>query len=208
MNTNKTICTKSNIKNKNICFFDSDKQNILGELYNENIKDLKAEYKLTVNFEKTLDKQIVYFINLMFLKYGKIFFIENVTKEQIVKNNKKSVNYFQKSAIQNNPKGQYNLALSYYYGIGIKQSFDMALKYLKKSARQKNSKAQYALATMYLDGISVRKNIMAAIYYFRQASEQKHILATIMLAAMYKFGIGCRLNKQKSKELIDKIKSF
>lgn len=195
------------LNNKNICFSKSDKQNILGELYTENIKDLKAEYKFTTKFEKTLDKEIVCYINIMFLKYGRIFFEETVTKEPIIKNNNTSFKYFQKSAMQHNSKGQYNLAVSYYYGIGIKQNFDMALKYFKKAAQQKNPKAQYALATMYLDGISVRKNIMAAVYYFQQASKQNHILATIMLAAMYKFGISFEVNEQKSKELINKIES-
>ena len=195
------------LNNKNICFSKSDKQNILGEIYNENLKDLKAEYKLTANFEKNLDKEIVCYINILFLKYGKLFFDEIQTNVPVTKNNKTSFNYFKKSAIQDNSNAQYNLALSYYYGMGIKQNFDMALKYLKKAVKQKNSKAQYALATMYLDGISVRKNIMAAMYYFQQASNQNHILASIMLSAIYKFGINCEHNEEKSKELLNKIES-
>jgi len=188
------------------CFSFSDKQNILGELYNENIKDLKAEYKLTAEFEKTLNKEVVFYINFMFLKYGKIFFKETDVLKPLVKNNKISFKYFQKSAIQENSKGQYNLAISYYYGIGIKQNFKRALKYFQKSAQQKNPKAQYALGTMYLTGKSVQQNFMMAMYYFKQSSKQKHILATIMLSAMYKFGIGCRLDEKKSKELINKIR--
>lgn len=206
MDTN-TIDIRCLLNDKNIGLSKSDKQNILGELYNENIKDLKAEYKFTAKFEKTLDKEIVCYINYMFLKYGKIFFKENLSKEPIIKNNKTSFKYFQKSAIKNNSNGQYNLAVSYYYGIGIKQNFNTALKYLKKAAQQKNPKAQYALATMYLDGISVRKNIAEAIYYFKQASNQNHILATIMLAAMYKFGIKCKIDEELSEQFINKIKS-
>ena len=205
MNTNK-IDISTVLNAKNICFTSSDKQNILGELYNENLKDLKAEYKITTNFEKELDKKIVCYINLLFLKYGKLFFEEPKINIPIVKNNKTSFKYFQKSAIMKNAKGQYNLALSYYYGIGIKQNLKLALKYLKKSSQQKNPKAQYALAIMYLEGIATKQNGMAAIYYFKEAIKQNHILAAVMLSAMYKFGIKCNPDEEKAKEFINRIK--
>lgn len=206
MNTNK-IDISTVINAENICFTNSDKQNILGELYNENIKDLKAEYKITTNFEKDLDKEIVCYINILFLKYGKLFFEELKPNTPVVKNNKISFKYFQKSAIMANARGQYNLALSYYYGIGIKQNLKLALKYLKKSSQQKNPKAQYALAVMYLEGTATKQNGMAAIYYFKEAIKQNHILAAIMLSAMYKFGIRCGRDEKKAEELINKIKN-
>nr|MCR4663308.1 sel1 repeat family protein [Endomicrobiaceae bacterium] len=179
----------------------------LGELYNENLKDLKAEYKITTNFEKELDKKIICYINLSFLKYGKLFFEEPETNIAITKNNKLSFKYFQKSAIMGNSKGQYNLALSYYYGIGIKQNLKLALKYLKKSSKQKNPKAQYALAIMYLEGTATKQNAMAAVYYFKEAVKQNHILASVMLSAMYKFGIKCNPDEKKAEEFINKIKN-
>ena len=195
------------ILNSDKVFFSfSDKQNVLGEIYNENIKDLKAEYKLTAEFEKTLNKEVVLYINFMFLKYGKLFFEEPETNITITKNNKISFKYFQKSAATENSKGQYNLALSYYYGIGIKQNLKLAFKYFTKAAQQKNSKAQYALGTIYLTEKIVQQNFMMAIYYFKQAAKQNHILAIIMLSAMYKFGIGCRIDEKKSEELINKLK--
>lgn len=205
MNTNK-IDIESILHTQNICFTNSDKQNILGELYNENIRDLKAEYKITTNFEKTLDKQIVCYINMLFLKYGKLFFEEPKTSS-ITKNNKVSFKYFQRSAIMENSKGQYNLALSYYYGIGIKQNLKLALKYLKKSSQQHNPKAQYALAIMYLEGLATKQNSITALHYFKEAAKQNHLLAMIMLSAMYKFGIMCKPNEIKAKELINKIKN-
>ena len=206
MNTTKIdIATMLNAKN--IFFTNSDKENILGELYNENLKDLKAEYKLTKNFEKNLDKRIVFYINMLFLKYGKLFFEEPKINTPITKNNKISFKYFQKSALHANSQGQYNLALSYYYGLGVKQNLKLALKYFKKSAQQKNSKAQYALAVMLLEGIVTEQNILVALYYLKQAVNQKHILATIVLSAIYKFGIKCMFNEKKAEELINKIKS-
>lgn len=206
MNTNK-IDISTVINAENICFTNSDKQNILGELYNENLKDLKAEYKITTNIEKDLDKRIVCYINLLFLKYGKLFFEEPNINKPVIKNNKISFKYFQKAAIMGSSRGQYNLALSYYYGIGIKQNLKLALKYLKKASQQKNPKAQYALAIMYLEGIVTKQNAMAALYYFKQAAKQNHILALVMLSAMYKFGIKCSPDEKKAEEFINKIKN-
>lgn len=189
---------------KNINCTNSIKQNMLGELYNRNLKDLKAEYKLTTNFEKLLDIEIKYYINSLSLKYGNIFFIEQ--KSSITKNNQISFNYFHKSAKQQNSEAEYNIAICYYYGIGIKKNLKLALKYFEKSAKQNYSKSQYALAVIYLEGLIVKRNITTAIHYFTKASEQNHVLATIMLSAIYKFGIFCKSNEQKSIELLNNLK--
>ncbi len=59
-----------------------------------------------------------------------------------------AIKWFTKSAEQGNLVAQYNLALMYKKGRGVKQDYAQAFKWFKKSAEQGDANAQYSLGSI------------------------------------------------------------
>ena len=53
---------------------------------------------------------------------------------------------------------QYNIALLYFFGNGVKKNLEIAFQYCKKSALQDLPRAQNNLAFMYADGLGIKQN--------------------------------------------------
>tara|TARA_B100000029_G_scaffold198490_2_gene196550 strand:+ start:16871 stop:17344 length:474 start_codon:yes stop_codon:yes gene_type:complete len=53
---------------------------------------------------------------------------------------------------------QYNIALLYFFGNGVKKNLEIAFQYCRKSALQDLPRAQNNLAFMYADGLGVKQN--------------------------------------------------
>ena len=62
---------------------------------------------------------------------------------------------------------KYVLGTLYYYGIGVKQSYEEARKYYEMAARQGHMGAQYKLGTMYCIGYGVESNEDLALIYLK-----------------------------------------
>lgn len=79
------------------------------------------------------------------------------------KNEKKAVEWFQKSANQNNDKGQYRLGYCYEKGLGVSQDKAKAASLYEKSTSQGNKDAMAALSKMYLNGDGISKDLSKAL---------------------------------------------
>lgn len=66
----------------------------------------------------------------------------------------KSSYWYLQAALKEDPKAQYNLAINYIYGYGVKQNFEKAIYWIQKSANNKYRWAQYKLGNLYLNGLA------------------------------------------------------
>jgi TPR repeat protein len=95
-----------------------------------------------------------------------------------------------KAAEQGNAKAQFNLAVMYDSGKGIRQDYAKAVKWYRKAAEQGNAKAQFNLAVMYQNGKGVWQDYAKAVKWYRKAAEQGNAKAQFNLAVMYDSGHG------------------
>eukprot|EP01080_Neovahlkampfia_damariscottae_P000203 gene203-4449_t len=89
-----------------------------------------------------------------------------------IKNFKKSFNYFQIGANQNDAHCQYQLGMMYYYGEGVEQNDDKSLEYFKLSANQEFTESEFRLGVYYL--LIEIENIKLGIEYLKKASNKGH----------------------------------
>lgn len=75
---------------------------------------------------------------------------------------KQAFNWYQKAADQNDAKSQYNLAIMYLNGYGVKKDLSKSVEYYSKSALQGDADSQLQLGIRYLNGEGVEKNIQTA----------------------------------------------
>ena len=82
-----------------------------------------------------------------------------------VKDEKKAVEWFQKSANQNNDIGQYRLAYCYQMGLGVSKDKVKAASLYEQSSSKGNIDAMDALSKMYLNGDGVPKDLAKALHW-------------------------------------------
>ena len=78
--------------------------------------------------------------------------------------------WFAKAANQELGMAQYNLAMAYYHGEGVKKNPQKAVSWLKKAARQGNYPARSMLASCYENGIGVKQNKVLAYALYLHSS--------------------------------------
>jgi TPR repeat protein len=71
-------------------------------------------------------------------------------------------------------QAQYQLAVLYKNGLGIKKNPKNSAYWMDKSARQGYKRAQYSLGTLYEEGVGVKKDRESAIYWYSAAAKQGH----------------------------------
>ncbi|NOQ89523.1 MAG: hypothetical protein GQ549_01105, partial [Gammaproteobacteria bacterium] len=71
-------------------------------------------------------------------------------------------------------QAQYQMAVLYRNGQGIKENPKNSAYWMDKSARQGYERAQYLLGTYYEDGIGVKSDRKNAIYWYSAAVKQGH----------------------------------
>jgi len=84
-----------------------------------------------------------------------------------IKDAKKSMEWYFKSAAQKNKKASYKLGLIYLKGKGVEKDFKVAYTWFKKSADKKYARAQYYLGEMYENGQGVLKDYDEAIKWYK-----------------------------------------
>lgn len=92
-------------------------------------------------------------------------------------------------ATQGNLTAQYELALMYQLGEGIKKDTEEAIEWYEKSAKQGHIKSQVNLG-LILCTISVYSNHVKAMRWFKKAAEQGNVDAYYYLGKMYQHGHG------------------
>jgi TPR repeat protein/predicted aspartyl protease len=93
-------------------------------------------------------------------------------------------------ADQGNAVAQYNLALMYENGHGVRQDYATAVSWYRKAADQGYAVAQRNLGLMYLSGRGVPQNDATAFSWFRKAANQGLEGAQNDLGIMYENGRG------------------
>ena len=99
---------------------------------------------------------------------------------------------FEELAEQGNAEAQYNLAILYRQGKGVKQDNAIALKWIEKSANQGLASAEYYLGHLYDNGDTVTRNSLTAVNWYKKAAEKGNPLAQSNLGVAYANGEGVK----------------
>lgn len=75
-------------------------------------------------------------------------------------------------ARKGNAEAQFNLAVGYWNGLGVRQNHTLAAKWLNKAAEQGMAKAQSSLAVFYRNGAGVPQNYILAHMWGNLAAAQ------------------------------------
>ena len=97
---------------------------------------------------------------------------------------------FKQLAEQGNAEAQYNLAILYRQGKGIKQDKQTALLWFEKSAKQGLASAEYYLGHLYDNGDTVNRDPAVAVEWYKKAAEKGNPLAQSNLGVAYANGEG------------------
>lgn len=97
---------------------------------------------------------------------------------------------FSELADKGDAEAQYNLAILYRQGKGVKGDADVSLKWFEKAAEQGLASAQYYLGHLYDNGEGVPRNPATAVSWYKKAAEQGNPLAQSNLGVAYASGEG------------------
>ncbi len=109
-----------------------------------------------------------------------------------LKNYAEAVKWFRKAAEQGDADAQFNLAVCYENGEGVRQDFAEAVKWYCKAAEQGNAAAQNNLGECYYYGRSVAQDYAEAVKWYSMAAEQGNASAQFNLALCYLNGKGVK----------------
>lgn len=137
---------------------------------------------------------------------GAIVAAQNELGKMYVRDNKdrdfaKARQWFEQAAAGNDAEAQYNLALIYSNGLGVKADKRKALALYQRAAKQGEPMALNNLAGMHRFGEGVAKDQKKAVAMFKQAHEAGNMQATVNLGDMTFKGWGVRANKTAAAEL-------
>lgn len=92
--------------------------------------------------------------------------------EEVAQDEKKALQWYQKSAAQGNVNAQFNMAVMYHEGRGTAQDLTKARYWYQKAAAQGDKDAQYNLAVLYENGIGVATDYLQAFKWYLQSAGQ------------------------------------
>lgn len=99
---------------------------------------------------------------------------------------------FMEMAEKGDAEAQYNLAIMYRQGKGVKQDTKLALKWFEKSAAQGLASAEYYLGHLYDSGDGVPRDPVIAVGWYKKAAEKGNPLAQSNLGVAYASGEGVK----------------
>ncbi len=112
--------------------------------------------------------------------------------------NPEDARYLLENAQKGDEKILTSLAIAYYEGNGIKQSYAKAIECYKKAAELGYEVAQCDLAYMYKMGQGTPKDMKQAVYWYTKAAEQGFSDAQLELGVLYHNGTGVERDYEKS----------
>lgn len=116
-----------------------------------------------------------------------------------------------KSADQNNPEAQVNLANAYIISpdnLSREQVRKIAFKLFEKAAQRGNARGQLYLASSYYLGRGVNKDTKKALFWEEKAASQQNAEAVSALGEFYFDGVAVARNYRKSFDLFSKALSI
>lgn len=102
--------------------------------------------------------------------------------------------WYRKAATQGNRDAQYNLAVSYAFGEGVKQDLTEAAIWYRRAAEQGHIVSQYSLGISYVYGEGVSQDSEEAARWFKKAAEQGYARAQVHLGSLFHTGEGVQQN--------------
>lgn len=109
----------------------------------------------------------------------------SVTVAEIEKIKKELLEQAIKAAALGDADGQYDLALAYFHGQGLKKSPQKAMQWLLKAANLGHRLAQNVLGIVYEGGEGIEKSIAQAVFWYWKAAVQGCVSAQDRLAVLY-----------------------
>jgi hypothetical protein len=97
---------------------------------------------------------------------------------------------FKPLAEQGDAAAQINLGNLYMKGLGVEQSYPLALRWYQKAAEQGERIAQSKLGILYYHGLGTAANPAEAAHWFRKAADQGVAGAQTVLGSLYAAGEG------------------
>lgn len=117
---------------------------------------------------------------------------------------KESVAILKKYANLDEPRAQFNLALCYHFGYGIKQNYQVAASWFNKSAKLGFAPSMYQLGEKYEEGHGCTVDMTEAAKWYRKAANLGMPEAQFRLGLCYINGTGVVGNRQKGIDFIKK----
>ena len=101
-----------------------------------------------------------------------------------------------KAADQGNTEAQYLLGECCFYGNGLEENEEEAVKWWLKAAKKGHAESQFWLGNCYYMGQGVEENLKEAAKWYQAAAEQGHAQAQTLLGALYSFGSGVEQDQE------------
>lgn len=94
---------------------------------------------------------------------------------------------------------QNDLGSYYYFGYGVRQDYEQAVKWFEKAADNELALGQFNLGLCCLKGIGTSKDVGKAVQCFQEAANQGLSKAEFCLGCLHTEGIGVVEDKEKAK---------
>ncbi|WP_066853139.1 tetratricopeptide repeat protein [Halodesulfovibrio spirochaetisodalis] len=105
-------------------------------------------------------------------------------------------------AKEGDPQSQFNLAVLYHLGQGVKKDTSKTIYWLTRAAENEHPNAQFGVGAAYEAGFGVDKDLGIAAKWYLRAANQGHPAAQTNLGVMYGNGEGVE------KNLVEAMKWF
>ncbi len=92
--------------------------------------------------------------------------------------------YAQRAAAQGNVYAQFDLALMYARGDGVRRSEREAFKWFHKAARNNHTEAKFYMGLSFAQGRGVKRQVQLARYWFKLAAKAGHRQAMAYLVSL------------------------
>jgi len=110
-----------------------------------------------------------------------------IISQQNIHNSNKRLFFAIRAARAGNPKAQFDLAVMYATGRGVRKNEREAFHWFHKSARAGNVEAKYYMGISFEQGRGVRANPYLARYWFKQAVEAGYPKAIYHLSKVERY---------------------
>ena len=122
----------------------------------------------------------------------------------VKKNKNLAFKWAEKSALQNNPRGELLLVYFYSYGIVTPKDNAAAFRFAKKAADKNDAHGIYQLAYFYRRGLGTKMDLGKAFLLFKDAANRGIKDATYELGLFYRWGWGVQKSPHKAFSFFQK----
>ena len=153
---------------------------LLAQFYEEGVGFDEPQYRRAFYLYRRLANE-----KSKFSEYKLGMFYKNSPGDVVTTNPGMARAYFERAAKQDYAPAQYELAMCYKNGFGIRKNPEKCVEILTKAAEAGHARAQAALGRCYFDGFGVEVNWDTAREWYEKAAEQKDSLGLALLGETY-----------------------